>query len=251
MKHIYPICELSLSKLPPMRSSLFPIQRKRGLIDLLVQSKRLGLILLTLLALSVSAFGQVTTTFTATINAASNWNNAAIWVKTGGVTNATYPGQTGYVGENAGDIHHVVINTFDATARTLTLNVSIANHVGNVTINNEPGTATLSIGNNSLTMSGDLSGAGTIIFGSGILNIAGNNIQTGIFTCGTGTVNYNGGAQLVKSTVYNNFTISGSGDKTMQGDISIGGTATFNTAGCALVINGNMLSLNNATAGNN
>jgi gliding motility-associated-like protein len=95
----------------------------------------------------------------------------------------------------------------------------------------------------TITLAGNLTGTNNLAFTTaGILNIGGNYSNTGLFTCGTGsTVNYNGAAQDVKSTTYYNLTISGSGDKTMLGDVTVGRTATF-TAG-ALNLNGNILNL--------
>src|SRR5664280_1270278 len=122
---------------------------------------------------------------------------------------------------------------------------------GNLTV-----TGNLDISNGSITattftinLTRNLTGTNALSFTTGTLNIGGNFTNSGTFTCGTSTLNYNGVAQQVKSTTYNNLTISGSGIKTLQGDITIGGTATFNTAGCALGINGNTLSLNKSTAG--
>ncbi len=93
----------------------------------------------------------------------------------------------------------------------------------------------------TINLTGNLTGAGDLSFTTGTLNIGGNYLNSGTFS--GGTVNYNGADQLVRSTTYNNLTISGSGNKTMPGDVTVGGTATF-TAG-ALVINGNTLNLNN------
>jgi len=98
----------------------------------------------------------------------------------------------------------------------------------------------------TINLTGHFTGTNDLTFSTGTLNIGGNFGNTGVLTPGTGIVNYNGAAQNVKNTAYYNLTISGSGDKTMQGDVTVGRTATF-TAG-ALVINGNTLNLNYGTA---
>ena len=171
----------------------------------------LGLLIVSLL----SAKGQTTTTFTVTLGAAANWSTAT-WVKSGGTSNASYPGQTGYAGENAGDIHDVAIYTSNATARTLTLDVPISSHARNITIYNSPGVATLALAAQTLSMSGTLSGSGKLTITTGTLNIDGDNALSGTFTCGTSTVNYTStGAQIVKATTYNNLSLSGSGTKTI------------------------------------
>lgn len=202
--------------------------------------KKISALFLLLIVGICSAWGQTTTTFTRTMTGATNWN-AAGWVITGGATNATYPGQTGYAGENAGDIHNVVILTNNGTARTLTLNVaSITSHIGNITINSAPGIATLAINANSLTMTGNLTGAGTLLMTTGTLNIAGNNTHTGTFTIGTGTVNYNStGDQTIGDYSYYNLTLSNGGTKTLTN----AGARTANVLtvnnGVTFLLNGN------------
>src|SRR4030042_3117200 len=229
--------------------------RKKNLNqDLSFLVKRAAILLFVLFQFVVS-YGQVTTTFTVTLGGGANNWTAVVWVKTGDASFATYPGETGYAGENAGDIHHVVIQTNNPAARTLTLNIpSITNHVGDVTINNAPGTATLDIGNNSLTMSSNLSGAGTLQSASGTLYIAGNNTHTGTYSVGTGSMNYNGsGAQTVRGVPYYNLTISGSGTKTMGAALTVNGNLAIN--GSAILatntyqITGNLFGTFTMTAG--
>jgi hypothetical protein len=186
-----------------------------------------GLMLLLLILSFSGVWGQ--TTFTLNLTANANWTTAG-WVKTGTTTAATYPGQV------ANENHIVVING-NTNNRSLTLNVSITQSVSNVSINIGNRTPTLAIGNNTLTISGNLTGSGIITFGTGTLNIAGNNTHTGIFTSGTGTVNYNGvGDQQVRGGItYYNLTTSNSGKKTIQGAITINnnlsltGTTTLNS----------------------
>ena len=101
----------------------------------------------------------------------------------------------------------------------------------NVTVNEGliiNSTAILAHNTTTLTVSGNISGAGTLTTTSGTLNIAGDFNLTGVYNCGTGTVNYTkSGAQVVDGTTYNNLTISGSGAKTLAGNASVGATLTL------------------------
>ena len=134
---------------------------------------------------------------------------------------------------------------------------------GNVTVNNDLTITlgTFSFGNviRTVSVSGNLNGAGTIDMSGGpvahVLNLGGVNNAIGTLTtaAAASVINYNrpGDQFVFASPNYRNLTISVSGNKTMQGNVSVGGTATFNTAGCALDINGNTLFLNNSTTGTN
>lgn len=191
------------------------------------------------------------TIFTTTLSGAANWTTAT-WIKTGDPSNATYPGQSGYVGELVGDVHNVVISVTTAANRSLTLDASILSHIGNVALDNSTGTVrviTLVMGNNNLVLNGSIIGNGSITMGSASLSLLGDYSNTGAFTCGTGTVNYNGATQLVKATTYNNLNISGSGIKTMaNANVTINGNLDVNNSTLAfnaltarnLTINGNL-----------
>ena len=203
------------------------IEKTKSTCRLNLQTILFVAVLFVFSGLSTLGWGQ--TTFTRTMTAGTTWNTAG-WVKSGAATNATYPGQTGYVGETAGDIHNVVLLTTNATARVMTYNLATSSHIGDVTMNSAPGLVTLAIGTNTLTMSGIMSGGGTLTIGTGTLNIAGNNTSTGTFTCGTGTVNYNGtGAQIIRGATYNNLIASNSGVKTLGANTTIGANLTIQT----------------------
>lgn len=60
--------------------------------------------------------------------------------------------------------------------------------------------------------------------GIGVLGVGGALSSNGTFTTGTGTVIYNGASQTIRSTTYNNLTLSGSGIKTFPA-----GTTTVNS----------------------
>ncbi|MBW6502416.1 MAG: hypothetical protein K0B05_13580, partial [Bacteroidales bacterium] len=102
----------------------------------------------------------------------------------------------------------------------------------------------------SLTVGGDLSGNGTIDMSPGdlthTLNLAGASNTIGTLATGTSasTVNYTreGDQTVFASPSYRNLTISGSGDKTLQGDAVAG--ATLSLAGGTLSVGTNTLSLN-------
>ncbi|HEX2969525.1 MAG TPA: hypothetical protein VHO46_10530, partial [Bacteroidales bacterium] len=93
----------------------------------------------------------------------------------------------------------------------------------------------------NLTINGNLSGAGTIDMSTGSLghsmNLGGisNNIGTLVTTAAASTINYNRATDqsVFASPNYRNLTISGSGIKTLQGDVNVGGNlniaaGTFN-----------------------
>jgi hypothetical protein len=68
----------------------------------------------------------------------------------------------------------------------------------------------------SLTLTGSISGAGSITMGSGTITLGTNWTNTGGLTPGTGTVEYNGAVgQTVRGTNYNNLIFSGAGAKTI------------------------------------
>ena len=118
------------------------------------------MILISIVSLSLVTSGQ--TTFTRTLGGNENWTTAA-WTKTGTTTAATYPGQV------SGETHIVVINCTgnSGTGRTLTLDINITQSVSSVSVSySGTRTCALSIGNNTLTMSGDLSGNGIITMGN-------------------------------------------------------------------------------------
>ena len=161
----------------------------------------------------------------------AGWNGASNCNITG--LTATAPGG---LGQTFGNVNY---NSAYVLSLTGTLTVT-----GNLDISGGSIDANI----RTINLTGNLTGTNDLAFTTaGILNIGGNYSNTGLFTPGTGSiVNYNGAAQDVKSTTYYSLTLSGSGDKTMLGDVTVSRTATF-TAG-ALVINGKVLNLNYGTA---
>jgi hypothetical protein len=112
---------------------------------------------------------------------------------------------------------------------TLSLGTSIAtwNIAGNMSV---VATGTMLY---DITAAKTINLTGSFIAGTGVLNMSGGNLthvfniagdyaNTGTFTPGTGsTVNYYGASQSIRSTTYNNLTVSNSGTKTLAGAITV------------------------------
>ena len=100
----------------------------------------------------------------------------------------------------------------------------------------------------TLTVTGVLSGAGTLVNGAAasILNLAATPTITGLTATVAGnTVNYTGAAQTVKGVSYSNLTLSGSGVKTLTGVTTIGAGLTLSgtasaTSAANMSIGGNL-----------
>ncbi|MDP4267700.1 MAG: hypothetical protein Q8880_09750, partial [Bacteroidota bacterium] len=109
-----------------------------------------------------------------------------------------------------------------SSANTLALdgNMGVA---GNMVIN----AGTVNQGNYNITLSGSLSGGGTLTQGTGTMTIGGDNTIT-TYNCGNGKMDYNGITQKVKGCTYNKLSISGSGSKTLQGNATVNAKFTLN-----------------------
>ncbi len=156
-----------------------------------------------------------------------NWNDTDSW--TGGELPAA--------GDNVILSHNVTLNT-NAEIQDLTVNAG----------------KTLTIdGSSTLTVNGTLTAAGsTITFsGAGTLVLAGTAAcdAFGTFNCGTGTVIYSaGGDQNIDDLIYYNLTTSGSGTKTLCGDVTV--ENTLNTgASTTFALGTNTLNIGSASAG--
>ncbi|MFY8004989.1 MAG: beta strand repeat-containing protein [Chitinophagaceae bacterium] len=148
-------------------------------------------------------------------------------------------------------------STFSIGTNTLTLN-------GSVSTTNSTATLPITSSNSGTVIYNQPSNGQNVLFGTyGNLTFSNFNkvlANTGsinisnIFTKGTATshtitgstINFNGGSQDIPGFVFNNLTISGSANKTAQGNIIVGnsgiGTLTLNTR--QLVLNGNNLDIN-------
>jgi len=159
----------------------------------------------------VISSGAGTKTFSGlvTINSGGSWNNTANAPITfrGGITNAgTFAAGTG-------------INTFDSTAPFKTLAGTFS--IPRVTIS---GSNSL-INTNTLSVSTELTGPGSIVQGAGsTLNVGGifNVTSVDASTNANNTVNYNGSSQTVRNITYRNLSISQS-----SGEAILGGTGTI------------------------
>ncbi|MFH1208288.1 MAG: filamentous hemagglutinin N-terminal domain-containing protein, partial [Candidatus Omnitrophota bacterium] len=99
------------------------------------------------------------------------------------------------------------------------------------------GAATLSTNNNSVTVTGNITGSGNITSGSGTITIGGNWTNNGTFTANTGTVTYNAaaGGQTVAGLTYYNLILSNtSGTNTASGSIVVNTGTMTTTAGGTL-----------------
>ncbi len=119
------------------------------------------------------------------------------------------------------------------TGGTATLQGNVS--AGNLTINGSGGTLNLGAGLSHYITGTWTRTAGTLNGGSSTLYIAGSVSGTGgTFTAGGGTVNYNAsGDQNIPAITYNNLSVSGSGTKTAESDLTVNGVLTV-AFGCTL-----------------
>jgi gliding motility-associated-like protein len=189
--------------------------------SLLSGQLRAGMMKILLSVTCFFAFMNFNVVFSQTIfttNTTGNWTTLA-WSKSGTATTATYPGQPGHESE----VHDVAIN---GASVVVTLNSNIISSIRNIAISG----ASLAITSHTLTMTGNLSGTGSVSFTNGTINIAGNNLSTGTFSGSTGTMHYNGANQTVRGgIIYYNLVISGSGTKTLNGNVSVNRDFTVNS----------------------
>ena len=170
-----------------------------------------------------------------TIAAGGVWNNSGnspVTIQNGITNNGTFTAGTG-------------VYTFDTNAQALTGTFAVPNvTVTTITLTN----------NNSLTVSGALSGSGTLLqAANSLLDIGGTSGITALNATASGnTVNYTGAAQTVHGSNYANIGFSGSGVKTLQvgttaitGNFTVGGTSSV-TGVVGMAIGGNVV-LNSGT----
>lgn len=142
---------------------------------------------------------------------------------------ATFVGNTvNYTGAAAQTIYPTAYNklgTSGAGAKTIAAAPAAAVTVGGTLVV----TGGALTNNNTLTVTGVLSGAGTLVnaTAASVLNLASTPTITGLTATFAGnTVNYTGAAQTVKATTYSNLGLMGTGVKTMPATFQINGTTT-------------------------
>ena len=180
-----------------------------------------------------SVTGAKTFTGLVTVNSGATWNNLtneAIDFRGGLTNNGTFNAGTGiytFVANNQA-IGGSATAIADLTVQGVTLTNNISSGAG-------------------LTVGTALSGNGGLTQGAGaVLTLGGTSgITTLTATANPNTVSYGGAAQIVKATVYNNLTLSGSGAKTLagvstvNGDLTLSGTASA-TLATALNVGGSV-----------
>lgn len=104
-----------------------------------------------------------------------------------------------------------------------------------------------SMGDFTVDLTGNLTGAGSITFGSGTLNIGGNWTNNGTFTAGTGTVVYTNvsGGKTIAALTYNNLEMRNtSAANSLAGNTQVLGDLSFATTGTGkLTVGSNTLTL--------
>ena len=184
-----------------------------------------------------------------TINGTANWANARTYnIGAGGIT--INPG-----GNLTGTVNGVLATTGNFTINAATTSTSVRVQMqttGGQTINGTGSLGRLIVNSTTtntgnLTVTTALTGTSTLTNGANAtLNIGGTSTITGLTATAAGnTVNYNGAAQTVKATNYNNLTLSGSGAKALPNaawavnDLTLLGTATATTR-IATTVAGNL-----------
>jgi len=160
----------------------------------------------------------------------TNWHITTNWSK-GAIPTASVP-------VIIPNVTNKPVISSSAVCSALTINIG-----SSVTLN----------GSNTLTISGNLSNAGTLTCNSGVISLTGTFTNTGTVNVNTGTVNYSGAAQAVLGINYYNLTLSGSGTKTLTtsttalgGSLTFAGTATA-TGVIGLTIDGDVVLGNGTT----
>ncbi len=94
-------------------------------------------------------------------------------------------------------------------------------------------TSTVSLKNISIGTGASLS------LGANTLNVSGSFTNQGTFNAGTGTVNFNGGTQTIPALTYYNLYSGAAGVKTLGGNINVSGSLQLNNG--TIRLNGNTL----------
>ncbi|MGL2987209.1 T9SS sorting signal type C domain-containing protein [Flavobacterium sp. RSSA_27] len=168
-------------------------------------------------ALLFFMIGLVNAQATFTTSQTGNWNASTTWTLSSGTDSDGIPDADDNV---IVDNKHVLNLTQNESCASLTINGSAGAN-----------TAILKINSSTLNVIGNISVPGAansqVEMTTGVLNIGGNFNSGATFSAGAGTVNYNNtGAQTIGTYTYNNLTLSGSGVKTANGNLTVNGALT-------------------------
>lgn len=192
---------------------------------------------------SISIFGILKTSnsngFANNANATiSNSNSPTLTIGTNSVIDYTLSGNQTITG----GIQYGILRVSATGTKTLNTNAEVHNNV-------EVNAGTFAVGNNTIDIDGNLSGAGAITLGSGIINLKGNFSNTGTLTAGTSTINFNGSTnQNIKSATYYKLKITGAGTKTLLGNTTVSNQLDLDSA--ELDINTRTLTIQGTTLAN-
>ena len=119
-----------------------------------------------------------------------------------------------------------------STPASQIININSSAQVGSLLINSANATGVLTT--NSLTVTNDITvSSGTLNANNLNFTLGGNWLDNGTFTPGTGTVTFDGTNQTITKTTgetFNHLTLSGSGTKTLGGNVTTNGNLTIDAA---------------------
>ncbi|MBN8705465.1 MAG: hypothetical protein J0L62_06290 [Bacteroidetes bacterium] len=203
------------------------------------------------------SFAQVDGDYQTLGSGAFNWSNAASWQKRVG---GAWVGSVDYPGQNTGAGTVTILGTMTGT---VTLDLSPANAIGALVVQNGTGVTDLALGAQTLSVTGavTIAASATLDAGSSTFNVGGVFTATGTFTSGTSTVVFNGGIQSLTAGTFYNLNIQsssfslGAGTVTVNNNFSVTNSSTtsvtvaniLNVAGSFTVASGSVFSATNGT----
>ncbi|MCA0447395.1 MAG: hypothetical protein LCH54_14310 [Bacteroidetes bacterium] len=203
------------------------------------------------------SFAQVDGDYQTLGSGAFNWSNAASWQKRVG---GLWVGSPDYPGQNTGAGTVTILGTMTGT---VTLDLSPANAIGALVVQNGTGVTDLALGAQTLSVTGavTIAASATLDAGSSTFNVGGVFTATGTFTSGTSTVVFNGGIQSLTTGTFYNLNIQsssfslGAGTVTVNNNFSVTNNSTvsatvaniLNVAGSFSVASGSVFSATNGT----
>jgi len=200
---------------------------------------------------SFNSIAQTTGDYRTVAGGAFNWSDATRWERWNGSSWIANPAE-GYPGSSAGALTVTVLSSMTGT---LTLDVSPANAISYLAIQNGTAATDLSLGSNNLTITNDVTIAASALLnaGSSTLTIGGNLTVTGTFTSGTSTVVMNGAIQTISSGTFYNltiqsaaFTFGGAATITVNNNLTSTG-ASINVSTANTLIVGNNFAINSGS----